>query len=47
MKQNTFTLTPQEKFLLLTEENQKMVISQIEKLIADQSEHQSPHDFPH
>lgn len=44
---NIFALTPLEKFLLLTEENQKIVISQIEKLIADQSEHQSPHDFPH
>lgn len=36
-------LTPEEKYLLLTPENQEIVKNQIEKLIASQSESpQSP-----
>ena len=33
-------LTPEEKYLLLTPENQEIVKNQIERLIASQSENQ-------
>lgn len=38
------SMTSKEKFLLLTKENQAIVIRQIEKLIADQSKHLSQPD---
>lgn len=35
-------MSPAEKFSLLTDENKQLIILQIEKLVADQSGHQSP-----
>ena len=37
-------MTPKEKFLMLSQKNKEIVIRQIEKLIADQSKHQSQLD---
>ena len=40
------SLSPFDKFELLTEENKKAVILQIETLIKNQSESRSSYDFP-